>query len=92
MSKVTIESGNNSMDQIVVEHHDGQLMIRIEQHIAGSGMAGGKYTQTVEVCGQIHLELEDVQILNEYLDRFIYKEMDKKHAYGKSCDDGPRMG
>ena len=89
MSKVMIESGSTSMKRLVVYvDEDDLLQLAIQEVSAGSGTGDGGYTETVNVLGYIDLDVENIKVLNDIIERWMYQQIDKKH----DCCDGPRRG
>ena len=81
MSKITIESEDSSMDRIVIHTSpQGNLVIKIEQIIAGEGMGDAVYKETIKTCGTITLNMDDVHIIEDYIEQYMYKQAEANRA------------
>jgi hypothetical protein len=81
MSKITIESEDSSMDRIVIHTSpQGNLVIKIEQIVAGEGVGDAIYKETIKTCGVITLNVDDVHILEDYVEQYVYRQQETKRV------------
>lgn len=87
MSEVTIR---NYMRRLIIDTDSDELLqIKIQEVAAGSGSGDGSWDETIKELGRVDLTVEDVKVLNDVIERWMYQAIDRKNA--ACCDDSPRM-
>lgn len=88
MADITINKG---MQRIIINTDNEELLlIKLHEVVMGAGRGDGSWDETTREVGRIDLSVDDVKVLNDVIERWMYDAIDRKAA----CYEGrgPRMG
>ena len=91
MSTITISRGSTDLIITGYDSADGEvLQLRLVETVSGEGEPDDlTWTEKKAELGNIELYLEDVKVLNDIVERWMYAAIDREH-HGE--DDRPRLG